>query len=92
MSLELETVAKELNVSRDELLEKSLKTYLHEQLRFLNTERLALCKKFGVTTLREMDEMIMKGEAKEEDILEDFQRVDYLTAEAKKIERMLKEM
>ena len=92
MSLTVETVAKELNVSQNELLDKSLKTYLNEQLRFINAERLSLCKKFGVSSLMEMDELLAKGAINEEDILEDFQRVDYLTAEAKKIERMLKEM
>ncbi|MFQ6091874.1 MAG: hypothetical protein ACE5OR_04205 [bacterium] len=92
MSVTVETVAKKLNVSQDELIKKSLKTYLNEQLRFINAERLDLCKKFGASSLKEMDELITKGGAKEEDILEDFQRVDYLTAEAKKIEKMLKEI
>ena len=92
MAVTVKNVAEELSISQDELLQESLKTYLNERLRFVNSERIALCKKFGVSSLKELDDLIVKGHVKEEDILEDFQRVDYLTAEAKKLERMLKEI
>jgi hypothetical protein len=92
MAVSVKTVAEELSISQDELIQESLKTYVNERLRFVNSERITLCRKFGVSSLKEMDDLIVKGNVKEEDILEDFQRVDYLTAEAKKLENILKEI
>ena len=46
----------------------------------LEAERRARCARFGVTSLEEMDALVREGRVSEEEILEDFQQVDYLTA------------
>jgi hypothetical protein len=45
-----------------------------------------------VSSLEEMDELLGNGSVEEEDILEDFQNVDYLTTEIKRIQGLLKEL
>lgn len=45
-----------------------------------------------MTSLEEMDKLIKNGSVEEEDILEDFQNVDYLTTQAERIRRLLKEL
>jgi len=57
---------------------------------FYNAERLRLCSKYGVSSLHEMDGLIYRGEVDEETILQDFQRVDFLTAELRKLEGLTK--
>lgn len=45
-----------------------------------------------MTSLEEMDKLIKNGSVEEEDILEDFQNVDYLTTQVERIRRLLKEL
>jgi hypothetical protein len=61
-------------------------------LRTFDAERQARCAKFGVTSLAEMDALVQKGTVSEEDILEDFQHVDYLTARIERVKQMLAEL
>lgn len=39
--------------------------------------------------MSEMDELIVEGKVEEDDILEDFQRVDFLASRSKKIKSLL---
>ncbi|MBI3329125.1 MAG: hypothetical protein HYZ81_20775 [Nitrospinae bacterium] len=61
-------------------------------LRSCDAERRARCARFGVATLAEMDTLLQQGAVTEEDILEDFQHVDYLTARVEGIKQMLEEL
>ena len=92
MAVSLKRIAEELSITRNELLRQSIISLLKEHLRICNTERLVLCSKFGVSSLEEMDDLIVKGKVEEDDILEDFQRVDFLISKAKKIKSILKGM
>ncbi len=87
-----ETVATELSLSSEELMESSLLAYLHEQLRFENAERLVLCRKHGVSSLQELDQLLVMGEVDEETILEDFQRIDYLTHRVRRLRELLEQL
>jgi len=92
MSLPIQQVAKEFTLSEETLTRESLRAFLLEQLRSLDAERQARCAKFGVTSLTEMDTLLQKGAVAEEDILEDFQHVDYLTARIERVKQMLMEL
>ncbi|HID63313.1 MAG TPA: hypothetical protein EYP49_11325 [Anaerolineae bacterium] len=58
----------------------------------LDAERRAKCAKFGVTTLEGMDDLLKTGQVEEEDILDDFQDVDYLTTQIQRIQQLLEEI
>jgi len=92
MSLDVRQVAKEFSLSEEALTKESLRAFLLEQLRTLEAERRARCAKFGVTTLAEMDELLRQGTVTEEEILEDFQHVDYLTTRIGRVKKMLEEL
>jgi hypothetical protein len=89
MSLDVRQVAKEFALSEEALTRESLRAFLREQLRNLDAERQARCAKFGVTSLAEMDELLQQGVVAEEDILEEFQHVDYLTTRIERVKQML---
>jgi len=92
MSLDVQQVAKEFALSEEALTRESLRAFLLEQLRILDAERQARCAKFGVSSLAEMDTLLQKGAVAEEDILEDFQHVDYLTTRIQRVKQMLAEL
>ena len=92
MPIDATTIAKEFSITEDELHRKSLRAFLLEQLRMLEADRKARCAKFGVKDLWEMEQLFVEGKVEEEDMLEDFQTVDYLTARVKRIKAMLQEL
>ena len=89
MPVNVQQVAKEFALSEEALTRESLRAFLLEQLRTFEAERQARCAKFGVTSLNEMDALLRKGAVTEEEILEDFQNVDYLTTRIDRIKQML---
>ena len=91
MSVDLATVAREFSLSEEDLTREGIRAFLAEQLRLLDAERRARCAKFGVTSLEEMDGLIQRGEVEEQDILEDFQEVDYLCDRIARVRAMLEE-
>ena len=92
MPIDASTIAKEFSLTEEELHRKSLRTFLLEQLRLMEAARKARCAKFGATDLWDMERQMVEGKVEEEDMLEDFQTVDYLTARVKRVKAMLQEL
>jgi hypothetical protein len=92
MSLGVQQVAKEFALSEEALTKESLRIFLPEQLRTFDAERQTRCAKFAVTNLAEMDALLQQGVVTEEEILEDFQHVDYFTARIERVKQMLAEL
>jgi hypothetical protein len=92
MSLDVQHIAKEFTLTEEALTRESLRAFLLEQLRILEAERQARCAKFGVTNPAETDAFLQQGAVSEEDILEDFQHVDYLTTRIARVKQMLAEL
>ena len=92
MPIATATIAKEFSITEEELTRKSLRAFLLEQLRLFEAERKARCAKFGVKDLWEMEQLFVEGKVEEEEMLEDFQTVDYLTAKVKRVKAMLQEL
>jgi hypothetical protein len=59
-------------MKKEKLAEDGLKAYLRERLRGLRVEITAIYLKYGVSSLKELDEKINRGE------FDDFTRLDYL--------------
>lgn len=85
----LEKVAKELHMDPKDLLNVSLKTYLEKRLAEIEADFFLLTKKHGVKTVEEMDEQLLKGQLTEEDVHDDYFRLDHLESERKKIKSFL---
>lgn len=92
MPVDASVIAKEFAITEEELQRKSLRAFVLEQLRMLEAERKARCAKFGVKDLWEMETLFVEGKVEEEDMLEDYQAVDYLTARVKRVKGMLQEL
>ena len=92
MPIDATAIAKEFDITEEELTRKSLRAFLLEQLRLLEAERKARCAKFGVKDLWEMEQLFEEGKVEEEEMLEDYQTVDYLTARVKRVKAMLEEV
>lgn len=92
MSVNVQQVAKEFDLSEEAVTRAGLRAFLLEQLRTFDAERQARCAKFGVMNLVEMDALLQRGEVEEDAILEDFQHVDYLTTRIERIKQMLAEL
>ena len=92
MSVDEKSIAREFSLSEPELTRKSLRAVLLEQLRLIEADRKARCARFGVSDLWEMERLMVEGKVEEDEILEDFQTVDYLTARVKRIKAMLEEL
>ena len=91
MPVDLATVAREFSLSEEDLTREGIRAFLAEQLRLLDADRRARCAKYGVSSLEEMDGLIQRGEVEEQDILEDFQEVDYLCDRISRVRVMLEE-
>lgn len=92
MPVDATSIAREFSLTEEELQQKGLRAFLLEQLRQFEAERKARCAKFGVNDLWEMETLFEEGKVEEEDMLEDFQEVDYLTDRVERIKAMLKDV
>jgi hypothetical protein len=90
--VDVQQIAQEFKLSEQELVQESLRAFLLDRLQLLDSERRARCAKFSVTSLEGMDDLLKTGQVEEEDILEDFQHVDYLTTQIRRIRQLLEEV
>ena len=88
-ALDLEELAREFALSEHDLIVQGLRAFVTDQLRLFRAEMSARCAKFGVTSLEEMDKLVVEGAVDEQSILDDFQNVDYLTTRISRLESLL---
>lgn len=89
MPIVLGEAAEVLGVPVKKLKKQSLKALLEKELRSLRVEILSICQKYGVSSWEGMNELIVEDKIEEGKILDDFQRVDHLTAKARRIQALL---
>jgi hypothetical protein len=86
MTIAVAQIAQKLSMPEDQLVQEGIRAVLRNQVAMLEAERRARCARFGVTSLEEMDALVREGRVSEEEILEDFQQVDYLTTRIKELQ------
>ena len=86
MPIDTTSIAREFSITEEELTRKSVRAFL------LEAEQKARCSKFGVKDLWEMEQLYVEGKVEEEEMLEDYQTVDYLTVRVKRVKAMLEEV
>jgi hypothetical protein len=84
-----EEAAEMLGITVQELERQGLKAFLEKELRAVQVEILAICQKYGVSSWEGMNELIIEGTVAEVKILDDFLRVDHLTAKARRTKELL---
>ena len=90
MTVNVEAIAETLGLKKEELIKNGVKAYLESELRHINAETNIVYNRYSVTSLKELDEKINKGELNETETFEDFTKLDHLEAKKEKIEQILK--
>ena len=88
----LEQAAEILGLPVEEIERQSLRVFFEQELRAMRIEFLAICQKYGVHSWEGMNALITEDKVEEGKILDDFQRVDHLTARARRIQALLEQV
>jgi hypothetical protein len=89
MAVGLEEAAEVLGISVKDIERQALWALLEKELRSIWVEILSICQKYGVSSWEGMNELIVEDKIEEGKILDDFQRVDHLTAETRRLQELL---
>ena len=72
------TVARELQLSEEDLVKQGVRSVLERQLRAVKAEIFALHGRYSVSSVEEMEAHYQDGSLEEEDSWGDLQRLDHL--------------
>jgi len=86
----LNTVARELHISDEELLRQGLQVFLQHQLRSVKADIFEICSRYGVTRVEEMEARYKSGALEEADSWRDLQRLDHLEHKRDRLASILK--
>jgi hypothetical protein len=89
MAVVLEEAAEVLGISVKDIERQALRALLEKELRSIWVEILSICQKYGVSSWEGMNELIVEDKIEEGKILDDFQRVDHLTVETRRLQELL---
>jgi hypothetical protein len=89
MAVGLEEAAEVLGISVKDIVRQALRALLEKELRSIWVEILSICQKYGVSSWEGMNELIVEDKIEEGKILDDFQRVDHLTATTRRLQELL---
>jgi len=85
-------IAEELKFPKEVVLEESLSAFLEKKLREVRARIFQISGKYGVSSVREMEERYKQGTLKEEGTWQDFQRLDHLEYKRDRLIQLLKEL
>jgi hypothetical protein len=91
MAVGLEEAAEVLGISVKDIERQALRALLEKELRSIRVEILSICQKYGVSSWEGMNELIVEDKIEEGKILDDFQRVDHLTAKTRRLQELLEQ-
>ncbi|OGG45453.1 MAG: hypothetical protein A3F84_26355 [Candidatus Handelsmanbacteria bacterium RIFCSPLOWO2_12_FULL_64_10] len=85
-------LSRELQRSREVILEESLQALLERQLREVKAEILQIAGKYGIASAEEMEERYRAGTLDEAGTWQDFQRLDHLEYKRDRLNELLQEL
>lgn len=88
----VDTVAQQLNLSREEIIRESIKYYLEKKIRELKTSIFEIRTKYGVSSVEEFEEKYRSGEIEEKNSWQEFQQLDHLEFKAEELENALSQI
>jgi len=83
-------VSELLGIDESTLEKESLKVYLKKKMMEYNAEIIEICRKYGIKSAKEFEELYKSGKLNEENTLDDFFRLDYLETQIEKIKAALR--
>ncbi len=90
MSSTVRKISKELGIKEDELITAGIKAYIKSELGKIETHLYSLYRKYGISSIKDMERAIEEGIMVESDVFEDMTRIDYLEAEKTKLKRLIR--
>jgi len=88
----IDEIANVLKMDRDVLAKASIKAFLERELRCIEVDIFEIWTKHGIRSIFELDDKLKKGEVREEDVLDDFQELDYLESRRDEILAAMKSL
>ena len=88
----IDEIAGVLKMDRDALARASIKAFLERELRSIEADMFEIWTKHGVKSIFELDGMLKRGVVREEDVLDDFQELDYLESRRDEILAAMKSL
>jgi len=88
----IDALAKDLDLPKDNIIEQSLRTLLEKKLWEVKTEVFRLHGKYGVRSVKEMENRYRNGTLEEESTWRDLQLLDHLEYKKERLEKLLEEL
>lgn len=85
----LQAVEKELNISKEKLIEEGVKRFLEVELRNVSLEIKKLGERYGVDSFNRLWQKLERGEVTESECFDDLTKFEYLETEKEKISKLL---
>lgn len=85
----IETLAKKLNLSMDQVISESLKYFIEKKLREIKAEIFSIGTRYGVSTVDELENLYRTGKIEEKNSRQDFQKLDHLEYKKKELQKTL---
>jgi len=91
VSVLLERVSKATGEVKEKIMAKGIVEYLKSSLREVNAEIIELRNRYGVASVRDMEEKYERGELEEDGTWRDFFKLSHLEERKEILERLLEE-
>jgi len=88
----VKNLASKFSLSKEELVQEGIKAFLLNQLHLLEVELRKIFTRHDVQTLGEFDQLLIDNPDEESDLLENFQRADFLTHRIEEISQWIREV
>ncbi|HNZ27312.1 MAG TPA: hypothetical protein PLG34_09055 [Spirochaetota bacterium] len=85
-------IAKDFNISKEKLLNDSIRYYLEKELKDLKIKLFQIGTKYNITTIDEFENLYRSGKISENNTFEDYKNFDRLEFKKEKIETILKRL
>ena len=85
----LTTVAREMRLTEDDLLQRGLRSFLRYELREVDAQLLELRGRYGAANVDEMEARYREGTLEEADSWRDLQRFDHLQYKRDRLQALL---
>jgi len=85
----LQAVEKELNISKEKLIEEGVKRFLEVELRNVSLEIKKLGERYGVDSFNGLWQKLERGKVTESECFDDLTKFEYLETEKEKISKLL---
>lgn len=88
----IDILSKEFQVSKDEILNQSIKIFIERRLREIEIEILNITKKYNVKSVEEIEERYKDGSLSEAESWKDYQRLDHLEYYYNRLKNLLESL